>query len=134
MKTTAEIWIDHQKAVITTVSAVGGTVSEVRAQTANRPSLAEGICSMARFEQDPVQAIYSQKDELLDQLNHFYSEVIVAIGDAMTVLIFGPGEAKTELGKRLRLMPVKARIHTMETSGSLTDRVIADRARDHLYN
>ena len=69
----------------------------------------------------------------MGHLNHYYSEVIAAIGDAMTVLIFGPGEAKTELGMRLRLTPVKARIHAMETSGSLTDRQISDRARDHLY-
>jgi hypothetical protein len=72
--------------------------------------------------------------EFLGHLNQYYSEVIAAIGDAISVLIFGPGEAKMELGRRLGPALAVARIHVMETGGRMTDRQIADRARDHLYN
>jgi len=102
MTTTAEIWIDHRNAVVTTMSDQGRAMSEVRIHAAG-------------------------------QLNPFFSEVIAAIGSALTVLVFGPDEAKTELGQRLQRMPVLARVHGMGISGTMTPRQIADRARDHLY-
>ena len=102
MNTTAEIWIDHQNAVVTTMSDQGRTMSEVRIHAAG-------------------------------QLHPFFTEVIAAIGTALTVLVFGPDEAKTELGQRLQRMPVMARVHAMGTTGTMTPRQIADRARDHHY-
>jgi hypothetical protein len=100
MKTTAEIWIDQRRAVITTIADNGQTTSEVQ--------------------------VYNVGQRL-------FLEVITAIGDAMTVLIFGPGEAKNELSRRLQLMPVTPLVHVMGVSGNGTDRQIADRARDHFY-
>jgi uncharacterized protein len=70
----------------------------------------------------------------MGHLNQYYSEMIAAIGDAISVLIIGPGEAKMELERRLRPALAVARIHAMESSARLTDRQINDRARDHLYN
>lgn len=70
----------------------------------------------------------------MSHLNQYYSEVIAAIGDAISILIFGPGEAKMELGRRLGPALAVARIHSMESSGRMTGRQITDRARDHLYN
>jgi len=102
LTTTAEIWIDHQNAVVTTMSDQGRTMSEVRIHAAG-------------------------------QLPPFFSEVIAAIGSALTVLVFGPDDAKTELGQRLQRIPVLARVHAMGTTGLMTPRQIADRARDHLY-
>jgi len=98
--TTAEIWIDYRRAVVTTVTDKGQTASEVQVNDAG-PNL--------------------------------FAEVIAAIGDAMTVLVYGPGDAKVELGKRLLLIPVQARVHVMGVSGKSTDRQVADRARNPFY-
>jgi hypothetical protein len=70
----------------------------------------------------------------MSHLNQYYSEVIAAIGDAISALIIGPDEAKMELGRRFGPALAVARIQPMESSARLTDRQIADRARDHLYN
>jgi len=37
----------------------------------------------------------------MGHLANYYDEVIACIGDAETILIFGPGEAKGELKKRM---------------------------------
>lgn len=134
MQTTAEIWIDHQKAVITTVSAEGYTTSEVCTGPRGGSQKLKKISSVNSREQGLTATTDIATGEPMDHLNQFYSEVIAAIGDAMTVLIFGPGEAKAELGRQLQLAPVEIRIHSMGVRADLTDRQIADRARDHFYN
>jgi hypothetical protein len=67
-------------------------------------------------------------------LNQHDSEVIAAIGDAISTLIFGPGEAQQEPGRRLGPALAVVLIPVRENSGRMTDRQITDRARDHLYN
>jgi len=81
-----------------------------------------------------IKANPDPQGEFMVHLNQYYSEVIAAIGDAISVLIFGPGEAKMELGRRLWPAMAVARIRSMDTGGPMTDRQITDRARDHLYN
>jgi hypothetical protein len=70
----------------------------------------------------------------MKHLKRNHSEVIAAIVDAISVLIFGPAEAKVEPGRRVGPALVVVPIHPMETSGRMTDRQIAERARDHTYN
>ena len=41
------------------------------------------------------------KEIIWGLLANYYNEVIACIGDAETILIFGPGEAKDELQKRI---------------------------------
>jgi hypothetical protein len=89
---------------------------------------------MKSSEPGLVKAGPDHQGEFMSQLNQYYSEVIAAIGDTLSVLIFGPGEAKLELGRRLGPALAVVRIHAMETRGQMTDRQITDRARDHIYN
>ena len=70
----------------------------------------------------------------MGHLNQYCSEVLAAIGDAISVLIIGPGEARMELGRRPGPALAVAPIQVTEPGGRTTDRQIADRARDHLYN
>ena len=81
-----------------------------------------------------INANPDSQGEFMGHLNQYYSEVIAAIGNAISVLIFGPGEAKMELGRRLWPALAVARIHSRDTGGLMTGRQITDRARDHLYN
>ena len=43
----------------------------------------------------------SHEKEFTGHLNNYYDAVIAAIRDAKSILLFGPGEAKGELKKRL---------------------------------
>ena len=64
-------------------------------------------------------------------LNLYYDAVIASIGDAESILIFGPGEAKVELKKRLVKSKPGGRIEAIETVDKMTDRQIAAKVRQH---
>ena len=66
-----------------------------------------------------------------NHLNSYYAEVIAVIRDADAIQIFGPGEAKGELEKRLELEGLKGRIVGIETVDKMTDRQIAAKVREH---
>jgi hypothetical protein len=55
--------------------------------------------------------------------------VIACIRDAESILIFGPGEAKGELKKRLERNKLGGRIVGIETIDRMTDRQIAAKVR-----
>jgi len=54
------------------------------------------------YESLLVKADDSHQREYTHHLNQYYAKVIAAVGHAEALLIFGPGEAKGELKKRLR--------------------------------
>ena len=62
-------------------------------------------------------------------LNKYYDQVISCIRDAESILIFGPGEAKVELQKRLENEALGGRVAGIETVDKMTDRQIAARVR-----
>jgi nucleotide-binding universal stress UspA family protein len=62
-------------------------------------------------------------------LNIYYDAVIACIRDAEAILIFGPGEAKGELKKRLERHKLDGRIVAIETVDKMTDRQIAAKVR-----
>ena len=72
-----------------------------------------------------------QRDRKFDnQLNKFYDEIIMSIRDADSIQIFGPGEAKGELKKRLEHEGLKGHILATETVDKMTDRQISAKVRE----
>ena len=51
--------------------------------------------------------------------------------DADAIQIFGPGEAKGELEKRIEREGLKARVLAVETADKMTDRQISAKVREH---
>ena len=66
-----------------------------------------------------------------NHLNSYYDAVIAVIRDGDSIQIFGPGEAKGELEKRLESKGLGGRIVGVETVDKMTDRQIAAKVRDH---
>jgi len=62
-------------------------------------------------------------------LNAYFDRVISCIRDAESILVFGPGEAKSELRKRMDGNPLRGHVVGVETVDKMTDRQIADRVR-----
>jgi hypothetical protein len=56
--------------------------------------------------------------------------VVALLRQADSILIFGPGEAKNELQKRLERAGLKDRILAVETVDKLTDRQVAAQVRE----
>ena len=57
--------------------------------------------------------------------------MISCIRDAESILLFGPGEAKGELKKRLEKDNLGERIVGVETADKMTDQQIAAKVKNH---
>jgi hypothetical protein len=75
---------------------------------------------------------YVRDRQFGNRLNSFYDAVVAVIRDGDSVQIFGPGEAKGELKKRLESKGFKGHILAVETVDKMTDRQIAAKVREHL--
>src|SRR5437773_12239726 len=83
------------------------------------------------YEQQQVPADDRRQRTFTGHLNVYYDAVIACIGDAESILIFGPGEAKSELKKRLKRNKLGGRIADVETVDKMTDRQISAKVRQH---
>ena len=68
--------------------------------------------------------------QFASHLDRYYDRVIESIGEAGSILILGPGEAKGELEKRLQGTELGERVVGVETVDKMTDRQIAARVRE----
>ncbi|PKN93999.1 MAG: hypothetical protein CVU44_06245 [Chloroflexi bacterium HGW-Chloroflexi-6] len=130
MNKQAGLWIDHRKAVIVSITKEGEDIQKIESGVGKRVSF-RGTSNT----RSPFSSQYQQGDDQLDnkfteQLNKFYSEVITHIRSADAVLIFGPGEAKGELEKRIEHEGLSARILAIETVDKMTDRQIVAKVRE----
>lgn len=123
MKKNVGLWIDHKKAVIVFVT---GKEEEIRVISAIDERQGHSGASM------PADDIRQRK--LTGHLNTFYDEVVSCIREVESVLIFGPGEAKGELKKRLEKNNLSAHIVGLEAADTMTEPQIAAQVREHFLN
>jgi hypothetical protein len=133
MNATAGLWIDHRKAVIAIVSAKGEETMEIKSNIDKQPGRVAGVRSTAPYESQLVKADDRLERRLTSHLNQYYAKVIASIRNTDAILILGPGEAKSELKKRLDRTKVGGHITVMETTGKLTDRQIAAKALKYFH-
>ncbi len=117
------IWIDHKEALV--VSLEGGgqpTVERIQSNAEGhlRPSggWKAGGTSVAQSTTNEKHA----EERRRNQFHNFYQMVIKEISTADKILIFGPGEAKSELAKEIEnIKGHKDRIAAVEASDKLTE-------------
>ena len=131
MKTTKGLWIDHRKAVIVAVTDKEEEVKEIRSQVEKQPGRFEGARSTTPYEAQQVPADDSQERDHTGHLDKYYEEVISHLRDAEVILIFGPGEAKGELIKRIEREKLSGRIAGVDTADKMTDIQIAAKVRTY---
>ena len=115
------LWIDHREAVIVSLTEKTEAVQRVTAD------LAERIHFSGNAEPLTTEDMLDRR--FAHHLQHYFKDVIAALGDADEILIFGPGEAKGELAKRLQAANLGDRIVDIETADRLTDRQIVAHVR-----
>ena len=131
MKTNMGLWIDHRKAVIVSVSKKGEETSVIESNAEKQLGRFDGVRSTTPYESQKVQADGKQDIKFSDQLNIYYDVVISTLRDAESIFIFGPGEAKVELKKRLKDNHLNNLIQTVETVDQMTDRQVAAKVREY---
>jgi len=73
----------------------------------------------------------SQEREYTGHLANYYDEVISCLRPAEAIMVFGPGEAKGELRKRIESNKLDLRVTGIETSDKMTERQISQKVRRH---
>jgi hypothetical protein len=131
MKTTIGLWIDHRKAVIVAVKGDKEDVKEIPSNVEKQLGRSAGVRSTTPFEPQLVPADDSQERGLTGHLDKYYDEVITHLHGAEKILVFGPGEAKDELVKRIEKGSLSRCIAGVETADKMTVPQIAAKVRKY---
>ena len=131
MKRRVGLWIDHRKATIVAVTDKGEEIGLVISKAEKQLRRSGDSPLKGSYESQQVPADDSRQRTFTGQLNIYYDAVIAGIGDAESILIFGPGEAKGELKKWLERKNLGGRIASVETVDKMTNRQIAAKVRQH---
>jgi hypothetical protein len=129
MRTKVGLWIDHRKALIVAVTDKGEGIRLIISKVEKQPGRPDGIRSTTPYESQQVPADDSRQRKFTGHLNIYYNAVIACIREAESILIFGPGEAKGELKKRLTRNKLGGRFVGIETIDRMTDHQIAAKVR-----
>ena len=131
MKTLAGLWIDHREAVIVLVSGKRQETRRIKSFVEKQLRRSGRPPSQGPFEAQMVPADNSRAREYTGHLANYYDEVISCIRPAEAILIFGPGEAKGELRKRIERDKLDLRITCLETADKMTERQVSQKVRRH---
>ena len=104
MRKQAGLWIDHRKAVIVIISDAGEKIKEMTSNMEKHVRFSDGDSSEDSSSEDVRDRKFG------NHLNSFFDGVIAWVRDVETLQIFGPGEAKVELEKRLKEKGFKGRM------------------------
>jgi hypothetical protein len=129
MKTKVGLWIDHRKAIIVAVTEKGEETGLIISKVEKQLQRSGDSPLKGPYESQKVPATDSRQKTFTGHLNIYYEAVIAGLRDAESILIFGPGEAKGELKKRLEKSNLGGRIAGVETVDKMTDRQIAAKVR-----
>lgn len=123
MQGNSGIWIDHKEAFIVFTNATAAETTD------------QGVDNHVKFSghgsghEGSDEGKHRGQHE--NQLGKFYDEVIAHVSDAESILIFGPGEAKGELEKRLLVKGLGKRIVGVEPADRMTGGQIVAKVRKH---
>lgn len=126
------VWIDSRKAVLA-AAAPGEDVALKRIATDLERQLRLPGGSRGKTLYGPQSAPSDDMRETMsrENLQVFFGDVVAALRGAAAIYIFGPGEAKDELKKRLEREGLGGRIDGVEPVGRMTERQIAAKTRAH---
>ena len=131
MSNPAGVWIDHRKAVVVALTPDSEVTTVIESHVEKHPERAGDSPMKGSYEALQVPADDSRQRDLTGKLNTYYGKVISALHNYSSILIFGPGEAKTELHARILKLKLGERIAAVETEDKMTDRQIVAKVRTH---
>lgn len=117
------LWVNHKKAVIVSITDDGEERTIITSRMEHYIPY-----SSPTFRNGSPPDMHNKR--YWDQVNEYYNKIIAQLQDAEALQIFGPGEAKSELKKRLDDLHWAEYSITLETIGNLTDHQIAEKVRE----
>jgi hypothetical protein len=117
------LWLDHKKAVIVSITNDGEERRIITSDMEHYVRYSNNVPGDGLAEDVRDRRFWNH-------LGEYYDKVIAQIGDAKSIQIFGPGEAKYELKKRLESEGMLENVVSVDDAGSLTNRQIAIKVRE----
>jgi stalled ribosome rescue protein Dom34 len=123
MKTVAGLWIDHRNAVVVILNGKGEETKHINSNIEKHVRFGGGA-------QDNTEEDIRDR-RFANHLNKYYDDVITCLGDANSIIVLGPGEAKIELKNRIENNKIKNCSVTIETVDKMTDIQIESKVRNY---
>jgi stalled ribosome rescue protein Dom34 len=102
MKGNVGVWIDHREAVIVAIDDTDHeTVSSIQSNVKSRTRLAGGSRGRTPYAPQDVAKEQKRDHRFQHHLNKYYDCLIEILREADAIWVFGPGEAKNELWKKI---------------------------------
>jgi hypothetical protein len=135
MKKDVGLWVDQNKTMIVTIVNKVIATQVIISNTKKRVRIPDGGYSKPQNRRPQGATAEDVRErQPVNQVDQYYNGIIATVGNAETIWIFGPGEAKIELENRLKHEGLGARIEGVETVDQLTDPQIAVKVRSHFEN
>jgi len=131
MRTKVGLWIDHRKAIVVSITDKGEEIGLIISKVEKQLRRSGDSPLKGPYESLQVPESDSRQKSFTGHLNIYYDAVIASIRDAEFILIFGPGEAKGELEKRLERNNLGGRIVGIETVDKMTGHQISAKVRQY---
>jgi len=125
------LWIDHEKAVIVFVLDKGEEIKLINSEVKKHTHPSGVSHSSNPCGHESVNKNDRCEKEFSEHLRVYYEKVIACIRDAESLFIFGPGEAKGELKKRIEKDNIKGKVVAVETEDKLTDPQIVAKVKNY---
>ena len=122
MKQEVGVWIDHKQAFVVLIGEGAEETQRIKSDVEKH---------LHRFASEGGSADDRQDRQFAAHIGGYYDKVISRIGNAESILLFGPGEAKGEFAKRLISKGLGERVVGVETADKMTDSQIAAKVRQH---
>lgn len=131
MSDNAGVWIDHRKALVVALTPTGEHTMTILSKVEKHAERGGDSPLRGSYEARQVPADDSRQRALTGELNIYYDTVIAELRKHASLALFGPGEAKLELQKRLVKMKLGGRVTAVETQDKMTDRQLVAKVREH---
>jgi hypothetical protein len=129
MRREVGLWIDLHKTVIVTVIDEHEEIREIRSN--DNKHMKPAMMKSKGLEENSEIKNYDAKKQKENHFSGYYDGIVSMLRNADLIWIFGPGEAKTELKKRLDRADLGGRIVSVEAVNKMTDRQIVAKVRQH---
>lgn len=121
----AGVWIDHRRAVVVAWSPAQEHITVILSKVEKHLERSGDSPMKGSYESLQVPADDRRQRAYTGELNVYYDAVVSALRAAEAMILFGPGEAKGELQRRLVRARLGARVLAVTTVDKMSDRRVA---------
>jgi len=125
------LWINHKEAVIVILDDKKQEVRRIESNLEKHVRFSGGMRGKTAYSPQYLSEETREDRRYHEHLNKYYRQVISEIGGADSLFVFGAGEAKVEIEKRLEHKKNPIRNIHIESADKMTERQIVAKVRKY---